>query len=131
MPDVEKILRLVEEGTLTAAEADEILASLAADQSSHNPRPASEPASSPAAEAPADADVARHLRVEITERGRRVVNLRVPVNVASFAAGFAGLVPGLPDEAAERIRTSIRAGLRGPIVDIATDDGDRVLIVNE
>ncbi len=117
MPDVEKILRLVEEGALTADEADKILASLAAD-----------PAGSPAAEAPADSDVARHLRVEITERGRRVVNLRVPVNVASFAAGF---VPGLPDEAAERIRTSIRAGLRGPIVDIATDDGDRVLIVNE
>ena len=115
MPDVAKILRLVEDGTLTAEEADQILAGNAAD-----------PEAGPAAEA--DPDKARHLRVEITERGRRVVNLRVPVNVASFAAGF---VPGLPDEAAERIRTSIRAGLRGPIVDIATDDGDRVLIVNE
>jgi hypothetical protein len=128
MPDVEKILRLVEEGALTPDEADEILASLTADQSPNNPRPAAEPPDRPASEAPPDSEAARHLRVEITERGRRVVNLRVPVNVASFAAGF---VPGLPDEAAERIRTSIRAGLRGPIVDIATDDGDRVLIVNE
>jgi hypothetical protein len=128
MPDLEKILRLVEEGALTADEADRILASLAADQSSNDPRPPADTASGPASETPADPDVARHLRVEITERGRRVVNLRVPVNVASFAAGF---VPGLPDEAAERIRTSIRAGLRGAIVDIGTDDGDRVLIVNE
>jgi hypothetical protein len=121
MPDVEKILRLVEEGVLTADEADEILATLS--------RAHDDAGASAAASAPAGDDVrAGHLRVEITERGRRVVNLRVPVNVASFAAGF---VPGLPDEAAERIRSSIRAGLRGPIVDIATEDGDRVLIVNE
>lgn len=122
MPDVAKILRLVEEGALTAEEADQILATLSAEEApSVGPEPAIDAATF-------DPDKARHLRVEITERGRRVVNLRVPVNVASFAAGF---VPGLPDEAAERIRTSIRAGLRGPIVDIATDDGDRVLIVNE
>ena len=121
MPDVAKILRLVEEGALTAEEADQILTSLSS---------ASEDAAPPQAQAqdaPAS-DQARHLRVEITEGGKRVVNLRVPVNIASFAAGF---VPGLPDEAAERIRSSIRAGLRGAIVDIATDDGDRVLIVNE
>ena len=68
------------------------------------------------------------LRVEITEGGRRVVNLRVPLNMASLAAGF---VPGLPDDTAERVRSAIRAGERGPIVDITTDDGDRVLIVNE
>jgi len=119
MPDVAKILRLVEEGALTAEEADQILATLgaAAEQPEPEPQTTSE-----------RSDPARHLRVEITEGGRRVVNLRVPVNVASFAAGF---VHGLPDDAAERIRTAIRAGLRGPIVDIATDDGDRVLIVNE
>ena len=75
-----------------------------------------------------DPDKPHHLRVEITEGGRRVVNLRVPLNMASLAAGF---VPGLPDDTAERVRSAIRAGERGPIVDITTDDGDRVLIVNE
>jgi hypothetical protein len=121
MPDIAKILRMVEEGALTAEEADQILATLA------GPRPE---ATAPTAGEPAtgDPDRARYLRVEITEGGRRVVNLRVPVNVASFAAGF---VPGLPDDAAERIRQSIRDGLRGPVVDIASGDGDRVLIVNE
>lgn len=128
MPDVAKILRLVEDGTLSPDEAEEILSKLA-DQTQRAPAGAERSSASGAMDDTAsDPERAGHLRVEITERGRRVVNLRVPVSVASFAAGF---VPGLPDEAAERIRTSIRAGLRGPIVDIATDDGDRVLIVNE
>ena len=116
MPDVEKILKLVEEGALTADEADQILSSLAAGQPNRG------------ADRDEDPDQPRHLRVEITEGGRRVVNLRVPLNMASLAAGF---VPGLGDETAERIRSSIRAGLRGPIVDIVGEDGDRVLIVNE
>jgi hypothetical protein len=70
----------------------------------------------------------RHLRIEITDNGRRVVNLRVPINIASLAAG---LVPGLPEAEAERIRASIRSGMRGPIVDVGTDDGERVLIISE
>jgi hypothetical protein len=128
MPDMAKILRLVEEGALTADEADEILSTLAGETPRATAGTTAAPASGAMDDTTSDPDRAGHLRVEITERGRRVVNLRVPVSVASFAAGF---VPGLPDEASERIRTSIRAGLRGPIVDIATDDGDRVLIVNE
>jgi polyhydroxyalkanoate synthesis regulator phasin len=126
MPDVEKILRMVEEGALTPEEADEVLATLAS--AGHPEQSATEAANKADQQADTDTDRARHLRVEITEGGRRVVNLRVPVNIASFAAGF---VPGLPDDAAERIRQSIRDGLRGPIVDIASGDGDRVLIVNE
>jgi hypothetical protein len=124
MPDIAKILRLVEEGALSAEEADDILAKLGTPADTAGSPP-------PAASKAADHDTeksARHLRVEITEGGKRVVNLRVPVNIASFAAGF---VPGLPEETAERVRSSIRAGLRGPIVDIDTGDGDRVLIVNE
>ena len=125
MPDVEKILKMVEEGALTADEADQILSSLAAGKPM---RPPGRPPSDRGADTSEDPDKPRHLRVEITEGGRRVVNLRVPLNMASLAAGF---VPGLPDEAAERIRSSIRAGMRGPIVDIVGEDGDRVLIVNE
>lgn len=126
MPDVEKILKMVEQGALTADEADQILSSLAAGKADAGARPAGE--KNRWSDANEDPDKPRHLRVEITEGGRRVVNLRVPLNMASLAAGF---VPGLPDEAAERIRSSIRAGMRGPIVDIVGEDGDRVLIVNE
>jgi hypothetical protein len=127
MPDVEKILRMVEQGALSAEEAEQILATLAAARPEAGTTAGSQGPDRPA-DTNGDPDRPRHLRVEITEGGRRVVNLRVPLNMASLAAGF---VPGLPDDTAERVRSAIRAGQRGPLVDITTDDGDRVLIVNE
>ena len=57
-----------------------------------------------------------------------MVNLRVPLNIAGLASAF---LPGLSDEDSERIRGAIASGIRGPIVDIGTEDGDRVLIVSE
>lgn len=119
MPDVEKILRMVAEGAISAEEAEQILAMLD-EQERAGARPADR---TRAADGPA-----RHLRIEVTEGGRRMLNLRVPMNVAGMVAG---LVPGLPQEEAERIRTSIRSGRRGPIVDVGDQDGDRVLIVSE
>ena len=128
MPDVEKILKMVEQGALTADEADQILASLSSDRAQAADNSAGAGSANRASARDDGPDKPHHLRVEITEGGRRVVNLRVPLNMASLAAGF---VPGLPDDTAERVRSAIRAGERGPIVDITTDDGDRVLIVNE
>lgn len=123
MPDVAKILRLVEEGALSPEEAEQILSRL-----DSPPIGGTGPAAAEAAAGRQPGDPARHLRVEISDKGRRVVNLRVPLNVATFAAG---IVPGLPDQEAERIREAIRSGTRGPIVDITSEDGDRVLIVSE
>ena len=120
MADVDKILRLVAEGALSAEEADEILSALG-----NRPRPADPP---PPAEPPPSPAAARRLRIEVTEGGRRVVNLQVPINIAGLAGAF---VPGLSDEDGQRIRDAIASGLRGPIVDIGTQDGDRVLIVSE
>lgn len=122
MADVAKILRLVEEGALSPEEAEQILAALRGEDAPAGPR---DPA---AAAQGGPGERARHLRIEITEHGRQVVNLRVPINIASFAAG---IVPGLPDADAERIRDTIRTGARGPLVDINSDDGSRVLIVSE
>lgn len=119
MADVEKILRLVAEGALTAAEADEILAALG---SGDAPPAQQQPAS------PAPQTGARQLRIEVTDGGRRVVNLRVPINVAGWASAF---LPGLSDEDSSRIRGAIASGVRGPILDIGSEDGDRVLIVSE
>lgn len=121
MADVEKILRLVSEGVLTPQEADEILAALDA-----------EPAAAAAPPGPARdssaAGGARQLRIEVTEGGRRVVNLRVPINVAGWASAF---LPGLSDDESQRIRSAIDSGVRGPILDIGDDDGSRVLITSE
>lgn len=121
MPDMDKILRLVAEGALTAEEADEILQALnhEADQ------PRRPPESSDAGTA---TEQARRLRIEVSEGGKRVVNFSVPLNIAGLAGAF---VPGLSDEDAERIRSAIASGMRGPIVDVGSEDGDRVLIVSE
>jgi hypothetical protein len=133
MPDVEKILRLVAEGVLTAEEADEILSATADGWRSPNSRtefapPPPEPPSPPHAAGP-NQGTPRHIRIEVTEGGKRVVNLRVPMNVVGWASS---LVPGLSDEHTDRIRSAMASGQYGPIVDITDDDdGSRVLIVSE
>ena len=119
MPDVSKILRLVAEGHLTPEEADEILGRADTPDEDAPPAPPTPPTppSGP-----------RQLRIEVSEGGRRVVNLRVPMNIAALANAF---VPGLSDEHGERIRAAIAAGVRGPIIDIGDENGDRVLIISE
>jgi len=79
--DVAKILGLVAEGKLSAEEADEILSALNSQQA--------EPAeSTPGAQsaAPAEAKKSTHLRIEVTDGGKQVVNLRVPLNIAGWAS---------------------------------------------
>jgi hypothetical protein len=125
MPDVEKILRLVAEGVLSPEEADEILAATADEPRGGSSRVES----TPIAESAAPQGTPRHLRIEVTEGGKKVVNLRVPMNVVGWAGS---LLPGLSDEQTDRIRGALASGQFGPIVDITDDDdGSRVLIVSE
>ena len=124
MPDVDKILKLVAEGALTPQEADEILSALR-DQG-RGPEAAANGIPEPP-KAPTPPTPPRHLRIEVTEKGRRVVNLRVPVNIAGWASTF---LPGLSDQDSDRIRGAIQSGTRGPILDIGDDD-DRVVITSE
>lgn len=117
------VLRLVSEGRLTAEEAGPILDALDTTSGpSRDPRPAG------AADAPPSDGPGRAIRVEITEGGRKVVNLRVPL-----ALGRAALarVPGLSESTNERIREAIEAGIRGPIVAVDEGAGDGVRIVIE
>lgn len=120
MPEdaVDRVLRLVSEGRLTAEEAGPILDALDAT------RPGASRTGGSSGEPATGDSTARALRVEITERGRTVVNLRVPL-----ALGRAALdrVPGISELTSERIREAIAAGIKGPIVDI-DDEGDRVRI---
>ncbi len=126
MPDdaLESVLRLVADGRLTAEEAGPILVALertAGPRFATTARPAGESAAPPAG------GPGRALRLEVTEGGRKVVNLRVPI-----ALGRAALsrVPGLSAASSERIREAIEAGITGPIlaVDEATGDGVRIVI---
>jgi hypothetical protein len=125
MPDdaLDSVLRLVSEGHLTADEAGPILDALeAGDRRRARPDPA------PASAAPPGGGPGRALRVEVTDAGRAVVNLRVPL-----ALGRAALlqVPGLSEATTDRISQAIEGGLTGEIVHVDDPDGDGVRIVIE
>jgi hypothetical protein len=128
MPDpLERVLQLVAEGRLTAAEAAPILDALG-------------PAGSPSDGATADRDAAARpdatgssrgsaqaIRIEITEGGRKVVNLRIPVSLGRMALDR---VPGLSGNNADLVREALANGRTGPIL-VIDDEGDGVRIVLE
>jgi hypothetical protein len=114
---LETLLRLVAAGRLTAEEAAPLMAAL------------DEPPPADAADAPSSTgETARHVRVEVTERGRSVVNLRVPLALGQAAVSY---VPGLDSGQAARVREALARGITGPIIEIADEDGDGVRIVLE
>jgi hypothetical protein len=84
-----------------------------------------------AREARADAGVGsaggRHLRIRVTERGRQVVNLRIPIGFVDTALRF---VPGLGGDQAERIQQAVRAGAVGPILDVEDPDGQGGVLIS-
>ena len=111
---VVEVLQLVSDGHLTAAEAGPILdalgaSGLAADEA-------------PAADGDADGDPnaalsnrggAKSIRVEITEGGRKIVNLRIPVSLGRMALDR---VPGLSGNNADLIRQALADGRSGPVL---------------
>lgn len=121
---MERVLRLVAEGRLTADEAGPILDAL-------EPRGVHEtadPTPSGASAATPGGGPGRALRVEVTEAGRKVVNLRVPISLGRAALSR---IPGLSEATAERIREAIEGGVSGPIVAVDEGSGDGVRIILE
>ena len=126
---LDQVLRLVAEGRLTAEEAGPILDALdeRAGKADRGTTRTADPGPTSGSASPPSGGPGRAIRVEVTEAGRKVVNLRVPL-----ALGQAALdrVPGLSELTTERIREAIDAGVTGPIVAI-DEDGDGVRIVIE
>ena len=114
------ILRLVSEGALSAEEAAAIIEALGRPDHS---RPAVSP---PSPQGTSGKSRGRRIRIQVSERGRKVVDVRVPL---AFAAMAAKMVPGIPDSYAKLIAEAAETDTVGPIVDLAEDeDGDAVLI---
>ncbi len=125
-----RVLQLVAEGRLTADEAGPILDALDRrpdDADAPTTRTSDRPATEPQPDQPTGGPGGRAIRIEISDNGRKVINLRVPL-----ALGRAALdrIPGLSEATAERVREAIISGIKGPIVDV-DDEGDGVRIVIE
>ncbi len=126
MPEdaLERVLRLVAEGRLSAEDAGPLLDALEVRErltTKDDPTPTAASATTPSG------GPGRALRIEVVENGRKVVNLRVPL-----ALGRAALsrIPGLSETTSDRVREAIESGLTGPIltVDEGAGDGVRILV---
>jgi len=120
----ERVLELVAKGRLTAEEAAPILDALEA----RGAQPAFAADDDAGAAPNGNPGAARYARVEVKERGRRVVDLRVPISLGRFALSR---IPGLSREQITEVEEAVVSGARGPIFDVEDADGDGVRIVLE
>ncbi len=123
MPDaLEQVLKLVAEGRLTAAQAAPILDALnAADDAVAAARSAAREA-----EPPRPGEAATALRIEVTEHGRKIVNLRIPVSLGRMALDR---IPGLTGSNVDLVREALVAGRTGTLLTIDDDeDGVRIAL---
>jgi hypothetical protein len=126
MPDpLDEVLRLVAEGWLTAEEAAPVIDALQAVGATDDEAP-DEDADGPSASI---GSRPRTLRLEVSEGGRNVVNLRVPISLGQMALDR---IPGLSVDNLSSIRKALDEGLTGPILAVdEDDDGSGVRIVLE
>jgi hypothetical protein len=128
------VLRLVAEGRLSPDDAAPLIEALNRPSdggATLSPGPApnrAEPGRPPPPPPPPSVNEPRQLRIRVSERGRQVVNLRIPLTFADTALR---MVPGLSSEQGDRIRAAIAGKTMGPILDVEDEDGDGVVISME
>ncbi len=127
MPDeLQVILRMVAEGHLSPDEAAPVIAAL-----TRSAKPASGFAEGfgddlgPAGGEARPSSSGRQIRIRVSEHGRQVVSLRIPLAFADMALR---MVPGIGQEQTQRISAAVGSGAIGPILDVEDEDGDSVLI---
>jgi hypothetical protein len=123
---LDRVLKLVAEGRLTAAEAAPILDALSALGGRGTKGEA--PFAAPAESSNGESRPARYARIQVMEGGRRAVDLRVPISLGKLALAR---VPGLSGPQLNDVQSAIESGSLGPILDIQDSDGDGVRIVLE
>lgn len=123
---LDAILRQVASGELSPDVAEPIVAALTEPTGVVGDPPQAAPGGLPPSADPGRSE-RRAVRVQVQEAGKTVVNLRIPMSWA----GLASLVPGLSSAQVQRVSDALRAGERGPIVDIRDADGGGVVISTE
>jgi hypothetical protein len=119
-----KILKMVEEGKISAEDGAKLLAALT--ESRKTPSPPN---------MPIVGSEARWFRVRVTDlaTGKTKVNVNIPMGLVNVGIKMgARFAPGLESEQMETIAEALRSGMVGKIVE-ATDeeDGERVEIFVE
>lgn len=85
-------------------------------------------ASTTPAPGPASRAASRAVRIQVTDGGRDVVSLCVPMSLASLVGS---VIPGLGDAQVARLRQALRDGEVGTILDVRDTKGSGVLISTE
>jgi hypothetical protein len=124
-----RILELLEQQKITAAEAADLLAAL--DERGGEAR-RRERHRWLADELGPPPDRARWFRVRVTDQrsGRTRTNVSVPIGMVGFGLGFARRLRTIPGVGAvDDLFEAVRAGRRGTIFDVASEGGERVEIL--
>jgi hypothetical protein len=125
--EMNTVLRLVAEGKLSPDEPAPIIEALSQARDAAT-RATHALATMPALDAegrPLATGRGRRVRIQVNERGRRVVDVRVPL---AFAAAAARMVPGIPESYAALIEQAVDSNTTGTIVEAEDETGDGVVI---
>jgi hypothetical protein len=123
-----RVLELLEQQKITAAEASELLAALGDRGRDGRRRDRNRWLAEELAPA---ADRARWFRVRVTDQrtGQMRTNVSVPIGMVGFGLGFARRFRHIPGvEHVDDLFEAVRAGRRGTIFDVANEGGERVEI---
>lgn len=119
-----QILRMIEEGKISAGEGAELLRALEEKKDS-----------GPAAEPLRGASKPRWFRVRVTdvETGRSKVNVNIPMGLVNVGIKMgARFAPEMEGVAYDELMDAIRSGRQGKVIDITdNEDGERVEIFVE
>jgi hypothetical protein len=124
-----RILQLLEQQKITAAEAAELLGALGA--RGREPR-RRERGRWLAEELAPPTDRARWIRVRVTDErtGRVRTNVSVPIGMVGFGLAFARRFRNVPGvDVVDEVFEAVRSGRRGTIFDVSNEGGERVEIL--
>ncbi|NOX64012.1 MAG: DUF2089 domain-containing protein [Chloroflexi bacterium] len=126
-----RILKMLEEGKITAEEASQLLDALGSTDASQNAGPGVRPAI-------ASRGKAKWLRIEVKERNGNQVYVRAPVALVRAALRLGGRfkwgafdTKQLDSNVMEELAAALTEGEAGLLVDAVEQDGDRVKIFLE
>ena len=124
-----RILELLEQQKITAAEAADLLAALGERGQDGRRRERGRWA---AEELAPRSDRARWIRVRVTDEqtGRVRTNVSVPIGMVGFGLGFARRFRNVPGVGmVDDLFDAVRSGRRGTIFDVSNEGGERVEIL--